>query len=170
MNKLDYLRLAYKTAVDYSTDPSTQNGAVIVVGDRFVTGANHFPKGVVENVDRWKRPLKYFYVEHAERDVIFKAAKLGVPTDGAIMYCPWAACADCARAIIQSGIVKVVVHHDPLNTTRFGLPVSQQWVDSIKISNQMFLEAGIEIDILTDNLFENEDFKIRFNEQLVRVN
>jgi dCMP deaminase len=47
-------------------------------------------------------------MEHAERDAIYKAAFVGMQTEGATLYVPWFACADCARAIIAAGITRVV--------------------------------------------------------------
>jgi deoxycytidylate deaminase len=88
------LKLAYEVAAEKSTDPSTQNGAVLVglpcsewtheVNDQgqleyvqrkpcreFIASANFFPQGVQESEERWTRPLKYKFVEHAERNVIY---------------------------------------------------------------------------------------------------
>src|SRR5687768_3524816 len=119
------LQAAYFHASKYSTDPNTQNAAVLIDdmpsgfddSGRYIlskkivaSGANHFPDGVKELPERWERPIKYSYVEHAERNCIYSAAKRGIKTDGLVMYCPWFACADCARAIIQAGIAEVVGH------------------------------------------------------------
>lgn len=48
--------------------------------------------------------MRYKYSVHAERNVIYLAAKLGIKTDKLIMVSPWATCSDCAQAIIQTGI------------------------------------------------------------------
>jgi len=154
MNDLDYLREAYQVAIKYSTDPSTQNGAVIVRdGEIVASGANHFPSGVQESDTRWQRPLKYQFVEHAERNAIYDAASRGIPTRGTTMYCPWFACADCGRAIIQAGVVEVVGHDTPLHAT------SPNWKDSIAIALQMFEEAGIKYRHVSGEIGE----VIRFN-------
>lgn len=52
------------------------------------------------------------------------------------MISPWAACADCARAIIMAGITKLIT-----------LPreESERWDDSIKIADTMMKEAKIEV-------------------------
>ncbi len=60
-----------------SKDPSTKVGCVIVNDDNVIlsTGFNGFPRGIEEDwKDRWKRPEKYHWVEHAERNAIFNAA------------------------------------------------------------------------------------------------
>lgn len=160
MQDLDFLREAYKFAVLNSTDPSTQNGAVIVRnGEIYARGANHFPTGVIEFEARWQRPAKYQFVEHAERNAIYDAAARGIPTKGAIMYCPWFACADCGRAIIQAGIVEVIGHETPLHAT------SPNWQDSIAVALQMFKEAGIKYRHVAGYIGE----EIRFNGVLSKV-
>lgn len=116
-----------------SKDPSTKVGAVIVgPGNEIVsTGFNGFPRGVREHEiklvdpfqgimvldkerldkERWeKRPEKYQWVEHAERNAIFNAARYGIKTEGCRMYLNWLPipCSDCTRAIIQAGIVEII--------------------------------------------------------------
>jgi dCMP deaminase len=163
---LDFLERAYRIAAERSTDPSTQNGAVLVRIEHdgtpifHASGANHFPRGVVESEDRWKRPAKYQYVEHAERNAIFSAARWGIPTDGLVMYCPWFACTDCARAIIQAGITEVVGHDCELHAT-----ASASWKESIAVAYKMLDEAGVKYRWVKGKF----GIKIRFNEQVVEV-
>ena len=160
MNDKDYLKAAYEFAIKNSTDPSTQNGAVIVKnGEIIAWGANHFPRGVIESDLRWQRPTKYQFVEHAERNAIFDAAKRGVSTENAVMYCPWFACDSCGRAIIQAGITEVVGHNTPLHES------SPNWKDSIAVALQMFEEAGIKYRYITGSMEEI----IRFNGKLSNV-
>lgn len=108
MSELDYLREACRYAVEHSEDPRTQNAAVLVSGKRVIYAANKRPPGVASDSARGEPPLKYRFIEHAERAVIYKAAASGVSTAGGTLYCPWFACADCARAIIMAGISEVV--------------------------------------------------------------
>ena len=161
-----YLKMAFEIARDKGTDPSTQNGAVIVDCSwpyeeyPFIVGkgANHFPKGVKETKERWERPLKYAFVEHAERNAIYDAAKnscSGVAVAKTTMYCPWYACADCARAIIQSGIKEVVGHQRCFDLT------PNHWKDSIAHAFVMFEEAGI----VTRKISDEMGVTIRFNGQ-----
>jgi len=96
-----------------SKDPSTKVGAVIVGEDNEVlsTGFNGFPRGVDEgSVTRWERPVKYKYVEHAERNAIYNAARQGIRLKGARMYLNWepCPCVECTKAVIQSGIAQVI--------------------------------------------------------------
>ncbi|MFH1657215.1 MAG: deaminase, partial [bacterium] len=75
---------------------------------------------------------------HAERNIIYQAAKLGIKTKGLTMVCPWAACSDCAQAIIQAGIKRLVVHKQALDK-------SGHWQGDIEIAFAMLGEAGVEI-------------------------
>ena len=96
-----------------SKDRNTQIGVVIVGRDNEIvsTGYNSFPRGIDDNVDeRQEKPEKYFWFEHAERNAIYNAARIGVSTLGTTMYMTCGiSCADCARAIINSGISKIVL-------------------------------------------------------------
>lgn len=121
-----------------SPDQSTQNGAVLLnaAGTRIGADCNRFPDGVSYDDSRWVRPLKYSFVEHAERNAIYQAAKFGNRALGGTLVAPWAACADCARSIIQAGIGKLV---------RCTADPNARWDESIAIGDTMMVEAGIII-------------------------
>jgi dCMP deaminase len=126
-----------------SKDNNTKIGVVIVGKDNEIvsTGYNSFPRGIDDSVEeRQEKPEKYFWFEHAERNAIYNAARIGVSTLGTTMYMTCGiSCADCARAIINAGISKIVL--------RSGKgAMSPKWVDSAQRSNQMFTEAGIQIE------------------------
>lgn len=139
----DYLTWCYKLA-SHSKDPSTQNGAILVDLDSETPGVigrgiNRFPNGVQDTPERWQRPLKYQVIEHAERNAIYDAARAGYKTAGTTLVCAWAACADCARAIIQTG-VKTLVRHKQASDRSPG-----DWLKSIEIADVMLHEAGVNI-------------------------
>jgi len=48
------------------------------------------------------------YTVHAEQNVIFYAAKKGIPLDGGTMYITHNPCKQCSKAMVSSGIKKVV--------------------------------------------------------------
>jgi len=123
----------------WSKDRSTKVGAVIAKDNRIITtGYNGFPQGSKDDLDyRHERPLKYKWTEHAERNAIFIAARKGDSTLGATMYLQWYPCVDCARAIIQSGIVRVVCTKPNFDDER--------WGEDFKISDEMFKECNIEM-------------------------
>ena len=133
---------AYQIAVN-SPDPSTQNGAILInqKGNIVSEAWNAFPLGVKYTSERWERPLKYKIIEHAERNAIFQAAKYGIKTNDLIMVCCWAACSDCARAIIQAGIKTLVTHKQAADMA------PDFWKQEVEIAMTMFSEAGVEVII-----------------------
>ena len=63
---------------------------------------------MIEARETRKRPEKYFWFEHAERNAIIVKHRIGVSTKGCTMYLTCGIpCGDCARAIINVGIVRI---------------------------------------------------------------
>ena len=94
-----------------SKDPNTQVGCVVIGPENNIrsTGYNSFPRGIRDDIpERLERPEKYFWLEHADRNAIYAAARVGTPLERCKMYLPGLPCMDCARGIIQVGIVEVV--------------------------------------------------------------
>jgi dCMP deaminase len=140
MTDLDYLREAYRVAEAFSTDPSTQNGAILVHpgnGLTLASAANRFPRGVVMTPDRLERPKKYEYFVHAEAGVLLRAAAIMAPTQGSVMYCCWAPCGQCAGAIIEAGVRELVTHDLPQHKDR------ADWIDIVRLGIEMLNEAGV---------------------------
>jgi len=81
-------------------------GAVLVLADgaTTLTACNDFPAGVRDLDPRHADPERLLWIEHAERNVIFAAARAGLGTAGATLVATFHPCAECARAIVQSGI------------------------------------------------------------------
>lgn len=142
---------AYDYANMRSPDPSTRNGSVLIGSDGEVLtyGVNKFPDGIAETTSRLlNKQTKYRLVVHAENSAVFNAAKHGKMTCGATLYCPFYACSECAKAIIQSGIVRVVGHAQLMiiaadHTT---------WVQSIIHAWDMLHEAGVECCLYEGNI------------------
>ena len=143
MNWIEYFYNIAEEVKKKSKDKNTQIGAVIVGIDKEIvsTGYNSFPRGIDdERAERQEKPEKYFWFEHAERNAIYNAARIGVSTKGCTMYLTCGIpCADCARGIINAGISKIYVR-------KGGGAQSQKWLDSGERSRQMFKEAGVQIE------------------------
>ena len=141
-----FIRIATEIA-SWSKDQGTKVGAVIVGPDREIrsTGYNGFCRGVNDDVPRrHDRPAKYMWTEHAERNAVYNAARIGVSLIGCTLYMNFEPlpCTDCARAIIQSGIARVVGPNTPFPGYRAAN--RKDWDESFKITAEMFEEAGIE--------------------------
>jgi dCMP deaminase len=130
-----YMGICHAVSVR-SKDKSTQLGSVIVDADGLLsTGYNSFPRGINDNLaERQERPEKYKWFVHAEANAIYNAARTGIRLAGAWIYCQWLPCPTCAMAIIQSGIIEVVV-------SSFNVP--ERWQGDIEISKTMLMEASI---------------------------
>ena len=103
-----------------------------------IEACNTFIQGIAVTPERLERPAKYTYIEHAERNACFSAAKRGFCMDGCtmVMSCNPVPCAECARAIVQSG-VKRVVGPDMSQTA------SSKWDTSCSVGEQLLTEAGV---------------------------
>jgi len=129
---------------EWSKDRSRKVGAVIVdtKGGVRAIGYNGFPRGANDAIEsRHSRPTKYLWTEHAERNAIYEAARVGVSTEGCTMYVPWFPCMDCARAIVQSGIARLVALPPDLSDSR--------WGGHFEAAMELLSEAGIEITWMT---------------------
>ena len=106
-----------------SRDRSTKVGCIIVGPDNEIrtTGYNGFPRGIDdENESRHERPEKYLWTEHAERNAIYNAARIGTPLKGCRAYLAWFPCMDCARALVQAGIVELIAYKPNLDDPKWG--------------------------------------------------
>ena len=130
-----------KHIATWSKDKSIGTCAIIADKDNRIVsvGYNGFPSGCNDEVnERYERPNKYLFTEHAERNAIYNAARIGVSTKNCTMYLMWFPCADCARAIIQSGIDTLVCYEPDLSTPK--------WGEHFKAALEMFKETGVKLE------------------------
>ena len=126
-----------------SKDPGTQLGCIIAGPAHEIrsTGYNSFPRGIKDHqAERRERPEKYLWIEHAERNAIYNAARHGVQMAGCTLYVELLPCMDCARAIVQAGIHEVVV-----DGSRVKEYWSEQYTPHFEHIRTMFREAGITL-------------------------
>ena len=89
-----------------------QVGAIIIKDGQIMSdGFNGTPCGFenkceVKSMDGSLHTLSY--VLHAESNAILKCAKYGRPTNGSTLYITYSPCIECAKLIIQAGIIRVV--------------------------------------------------------------
>lgn len=158
------LTAAYEYANETSPDPSTKNGAILVDKyHRILTyGVNRFPRGVAETESRLTdKETKYRLVVHAENGAIFNAARHGKAVHGSTLYCPFYACSECAKAIIQGGVIRVVGHAQLMALAS----EHTTWVKSIVDAWDMLHEAGVECDLYDGEI----GLTTRFNGKDIRV-
>ena len=132
-----FMGLAHLSALR-SKDPNTQVGACIVDSENKVVsiGYNGLPRGCSDAEFPWSREggfrdSKYAYVVHAELNAILNSPR---PVKDCVLYVSLFPCNECAKAIIQSGIRKVVFDSDKYADT-----------DSTIVSKRMLRTAGVEL-------------------------
>jgi dCMP deaminase len=112
-----FMALAFVTAMR-SPDESTKHGCIIIDNEENKTlvsqGYNGYARGVNHKIVPKTRPEKYSWVIHAEKNAILNAGRNGVPLKGSVLYVTGHPCIECAKAIVQSGIKKVI--YGPINS------------------------------------------------------
>lgn len=135
-----FIGLAAYIANEWSKDPSTKVGAVLVDPDTRTilgTGYNGFPRGVRDDPERLAdRAQKYPRIVHAEVNAILTASQS--PRGATIYTSPFAPCNECAKTIIQAGIRRVVAPAVKID----------RWSESNAIAAEMFSEAGVQMDMI----------------------
>ena len=124
-----------------SKDNSTQVGACIVNNEHKIVsvGYNGMPTGCSDDDMPWEREgassldTKYPFVCHAELNAILNSniGNLG----GCTVYVTLFPCNECAKAIIQSGIKRVVYFSNKYADT-----------ESVKASYILFKKCGVAVD------------------------
>ena len=132
-----FMGLAHLSALR-SKDPSTQVGACIVNKSKKVVGIgyNGLPTGCDDDEFPWERDgdtlnTKYVYVVHAELNAILNST---TSLDGCTLYVSLFPCNECAKAIVQSGIKRVVFESDKYADT-----------DIVKASKRILNAAGVSL-------------------------
>jgi len=130
-----YLDLAQLVST-WSKDVSTKVGSVIVSpGNRVISlGYNGLPAYVPDDPEiLHNRERKLAHTIHSEMNSILSAQ--GTDLTGSTLYVyPFAPCSNCASAIIQVGIMRVVSYQND----------NPRWVDSIKAAQEFFRLADVE--------------------------
>jgi dCMP deaminase len=123
-----------------SKDRSRKIGCIIVGPDHEIrtTGYNNPPRGADDSVEaRYERPEKYYWFEHSERNAIYNAARMGTPLAGCTAYVSLFPCMDCARGIVQAGIVEVIAPAPDMTD-----PV---WAEHFERTMLLFSETGVRV-------------------------
>ena len=136
---LRFLKLADQHPKEWSLDPSTKVGAIIVDKDNYLraTSYNGFPKGIKDDERLTDRKLKYMIVQHAEQNAISTCARLGISTNGCTLVVTHHPCSVCAGMIINAGICRVVTYEPSLE-------FSSRWKESNEVARELFAEAGVD--------------------------
>ena len=136
-----YLSDVWNMASQYSQDPNTQVAAALVtwMGGIILAGWNELPPALCNKGYPKTTNTKNYCFEHAERRVLYKAVSNKVYAEGMQMYGTWIGCSECARAIIQFGISRVVTIRRLVEMT------PPKWEESVYNGLSMMRDAGIKV-------------------------
>lgn len=134
---LRYLELARHVA-QWSKDPSTKVGAVVVGADRreIALGYNGFPPGIKDDDRLADRPIKHRLIQHAERNVLDNAR---FDLLGATLIVTLHPCTECTKSIISKRIIRVVCPE---------VPQREPWASEAAVAGEILKEAGIAVDVV----------------------
>ncbi len=142
-----FMSVAHLSALR-SKDPNTQVGACIVNDDNIIVGMgyNGLPKGCSDDEFPWGNvgetlDTKYAFVVHAELNAILNSY---TSLKGCTIYVSLFPCNECAKAIIQSGITKIIYEDDKYAHT-----------DAVKASKRMLKAAGVTLKQLDKKINVN---------------
>jgi dCMP deaminase len=137
-----YLRLAHFLGHEFSKDPRTKIGAIVLNGNDFSPhsfGYNGMPRGCNDfDEARMTAPEKYYWFAHAEANAIDNAAKLGIPLKDCWMVVTALPCMTCARSIVQTGMKGVI-------TLKPNPEMQARWADDFARSRALLAECGLEL-------------------------
>ena len=121
---------------NWSKDPNCQVGAVLISPDKtkISYGFNGFPRKIADDL-RLTSLSKNSLMVHAELNAILNAK---TDVSGWSLYCTKFPCSDCAKAVIQAGIIRIV-HQSDQSTSE------SKWFQSHATAMALFDEAEIEV-------------------------
>lgn len=145
-----YFMLIAKISSMRSKDPNTQVGACIIDNNKKIIscGYNGAPRGFSDDLFPWDREgefqnTKYPYVCHAELNAILNS---NADLRGCTIYVDLFPCNECAKAIIQCGIKKVIYLSDKYNGTKENL-VAKKLFDECNVEYVPFDAQNKEFNI-----------------------
>ena len=127
-----YMRMA-RIWAENSYCKRRQVGALLVKNKMIISdGYNGTPSGFENNCED-ENNVSFPYVLHAEANAITKVARSNNSSDGATLYVTASPCIECAKLIIQAGIVRVVYGEEY----------------RIRDGIELLRQAGIQVDFIS---------------------
>ncbi|MFV0395799.1 MAG: deoxycytidylate deaminase [Coprobacillaceae bacterium] len=132
-----------------SKDPNTQVGACIVNTDNKIVGVgyNGLPWGCEDSEFPWEtregelQETKYPYVVHAELNAILNSTS---HLKGCRIYVSLFPCHECVKAIIQSGIKKIIFEDDKYSGTQSDV-AAKRMLDSAGVEYTKMSRFDIDV-------------------------
>lgn len=131
-----FLGIAKREISQWSKDPSTKVGCVIVDNDKNIvsTGINGFPRNVHDSQERLlDRDFKKKIIIHAEENAL---QRVRVDITGFTAFTNVPPCSKCTSLLINAGIKKIV-------TIKPTEDILKRYAESFEISKMIMKEAGV---------------------------
>ncbi len=150
----EYFMNIAKVVAQRATCDRGKSGAIIVKDKRIIsTGYVGSPKGMSHcdetghlmrrAIDEEGKETKHcIRTTHAEQNAIIQAALHGISTNGSTLYCKMEPCLECAKMIINAGIVKVICENK---------------YHGAELTRKFFEEAGVELVVVNDKVEEYDN-------------
>lgn len=138
----NYFMNAASSVARWSSTLGDKVGAVLVTPDVVFLDRCDFPEGILKEKDRFYKPEWFIWSDHAERRVIYSAARYGVSTEGATMYVSWFPCVECAKAISQSGIKRIVGIEPDWDIKRWNFKEARKILEESKVKITFYEESN----------------------------
>lgn len=127
-------------------------GATLVRNNRIIAGGyNGSVSGDVHCLDEGCYVVDDHCVRtiHAEMNAILQCAKLGIPTDGSVIYVTHFPCLSCTKMLLQAGVKKIYYYQDYRNDP---------------YAERLFKQVGVTIEQVTlDEKYFQEFFAKLFH-------
>lgn len=142
---LRYLRMAREIA-NFSKDPSTKCGAVLVQADRspISFGFNGLPKNIPASAELEilnNRGTKIALILHAEENCVRFAESKNL--EGSCIYIyPFMPCSKCSSLLMQYGIKRVVAPKMDEKSERY-----LRWKESFELTAEFLELGGVELKL-----------------------
>jgi len=142
MDKWDWrmMEIVTKNVATWSKDLDEGVGALLVSPDRRQVswGFNGFPRSIEDTAERLNdKDLKNKLMVHAEMNAMLNSA---VDISGWTLYCTKFPCPNCATAIIQKGITRVV---SPT------IRQDSRWIADQMLSRLLLRESGVSLTLFS---------------------
>ena len=137
----DFLKKGMERALRVSLashDPDTQIGVAFFDenGHCIKFASNRIPFLITVTKERTTRPKKYNWIEHAERNAIYKH---GNSNDffGSTAFLNWFPCVDCARALVSVHIARLIyrIKAERMSDPKYGF----------QDATEILLAGGVEL-------------------------
>ena len=131
------LKILLQTIADlHSTDAKTKVGCGVITSGEFIWGVNNIVKDIPqEDIDN-RTTIYYDAIEHSEIHMFNKASQMGVSLKGTTVYVTLFPCDNCAKRLIEEGVIKVIAYEDRPNA------------DYIIRAKELFIKNNIEFEII----------------------